>query len=180
MAKAYRASVTVIKEKNLTKNYPLFMLSAELLPGPLLNRLTMGKRSSPKITLVGKGVCFDSGGLDIKPASGMLNMKKDMGGAAQVLGPLIMDGFPRLRVLILPLKMQSQAMHSTSRRSPNEKGDNRRGGNTDAEGRLILSDALTEASKDKPEMIIDFATLTGAARVAVGQIYLLCFVIMIN
>ena len=140
---------------------------------PCLIDLRWGKTSSPKITLVGKGVCFDSGGLDIKPASGMLNMKKDMGGAAQVLGlaHMIMDSRLSVRLRVLIPAVENAISGDAFR--PRDVLQTRKGltvevGNTDAEGRLILSDALTEASKEKPEMVIDFATLTGAARVAVG------------
>ena len=175
IAKAYRASVTVIKGKELlTKNYPsVHAVGRASSRAPCLIDLQWGKRSSPKITLVGKGVCFDSGGLDIKPATGMLNMKKDMGGAAQVLGlaHMIMDAGLSIRLRVLIPAVENAISGDAFR--PRDVLQTRKGitvevGNTDAEGRLILSDALTEASKDKPEMIIDFATLTGAARVAVG------------
>ena len=175
IARTHKASITVIKGKDLlTKNYPsIHAVGRASSRPPCLIDLRWGKTSSPKITLVGKGVCFDSGGLDIKPASGMLNMKKDMGGAAQVLGlaHMIMDsGLPvRLRVLVPAVE---NAISGDAFR-PRDVLQTRKGltvevGNTDAEGRLILSDALTEASKEKPEMVVDFATLTGAARVAVG------------
>ncbi len=175
MAKKHRAKVKVIVGMALlTQNYPsVHAVGRAAAQEPRLVDITWGKANAPRVTLVGKGVCFDSGGLDIKPASGMLNMKKDMGGAAQVLGlaHMIMDAkLPvRLRVLVPAVEnaISGNAFH------PRDILQTRKGltvevGNTDAEGRLILSDALAEAARDKPEMIIDFATLTGAARVALG------------
>ena len=175
IARTHKASITVIKGKDLlTKNYPsIHAVGRASSRPPCLIDLRWGKTSSPKITLVGKGVCFDSGGLDIKPASGMLNMKKDMGGAAQVLGlaHMIMDSGLSVRLRVLIPAVENAISGDAFR--PRDVLQTRKGltvevGNTDAEGRLILSDALTEASKEKPEMVIDFATLTGAARVAVG------------
>lgn len=140
---------------------------------PRLLDLSWGNKKHPKVTLVGKGVCFDSGGLDLKNASGMLLMKKDMGGAAHVLGlaRLIMQiKLPvRLRVLIPAV----ENVVSSNAYRPGDVITMRSGktveiGNTDAEGRLILADALTEAIDDSPDLLIDIATLTGAARVAVG------------
>ncbi|MFP6747334.1 MAG: leucyl aminopeptidase family protein [Alphaproteobacteria bacterium] len=128
---------------------------------------------APRLTLVGKGVCFDTGGLDLKPAAGMLKMKKDMGGAATVLGlaTMIMSaGLPvRLRVLIPAVE---NAVAGNAYR-PGDVLQTRKGltvevGNTDAEGRIVLCDALAEASSETPDLIIDIATLTGAARVALG------------
>jgi leucyl aminopeptidase len=123
--------------------------------------------------LVGKGVCFDTGGLDIKPDSGMLNMKKDMAGAATALALAHMIIGRRLKVrLRVIIPAVENAISGTSFR-PRDVYTSRRGisveiGNTDAEGRLILADALTLADEEKPAMIVDFATLTGAARVALG------------
>jgi leucyl aminopeptidase len=140
---------------------------------PRLIDLTWGKKSHPKVTLVGKGVCFDSGGLDLKPSAGMLLMKKDMGGAAHVLGlahMIMAAGLPvRLRVLVAAV----ENMVSGDSFRPLDVLRTRKGltvevGNTDAEGRLILCDALAEACRDKPGLLVDFATLTGAARVALG------------
>ncbi len=140
---------------------------------PCLIDLTWGDASHPKITLVGKGVCFDTGGLDLKNAGGMKMMKKDMGGSAQALGlaSMIMDAeLPvRLRVLIPAVE---NAVSGNAMR-PLDVVDTRKGltieiGNTDAEGRVVLSDALYEACTEQPELIVDFATLTGAARVALG------------
>jgi leucyl aminopeptidase len=176
MARPHRAKVKIIVGKGLlSENYPsVHAVGRAAAQEPRLIDITWGKGGNPRVTLVGKGVCFDSGGLDIKPAGGMLNMKKDMGGAGQVLGlaHMIMDAkLPvRLRVLVPAVEnaISGNAFH------PKDILQTRKGltvevGNTDAEGRLILSDALTEAASDKPEMIIDFATLTGAARVALGS-----------
>ncbi|MDE0808066.1 MAG: leucyl aminopeptidase family protein [Alphaproteobacteria bacterium] len=176
MARPHKAKVKVIVGKGLlSENYPsVHAVGRASAQEPRLIDITWGKGGHPRVTLVGKGVCFDSGGLDIKPAGGMLNMKKDMGGAAQALGlaHMIMDAkLPvRLRVLVPAVEnaISGNAFH------PKDILQTRKGltvevGNTDAEGRLILSDALTEAASDKPAMIIDFATLTGAARVALGS-----------
>ena len=144
-----------------------------LFRSPRLVDIRWGNKKSKKITLVGKGVTFDTGGLDIKPSSGMLLMKKDMGGAANILGlasMLILNQVDiNLRVLI-PIVENSISGNSFR---PGDILKSRNGttveiGNTDAEGRLILADALTLADEDKPEIIIDMATLTGAARVAMG------------
>ncbi len=132
-----------------------------------------GRADAPRVTLVGKGVCFDSGGLDMKPASAMKLMKKDMGGAAHALGlasMIMADGLDvRLRVLIPAVE---NSVSSTAMR-PLDVVATRKGlsveiGHTDAEGRVILADALALASEDKPDLILDFATLTGAARMALG------------
>jgi leucyl aminopeptidase len=140
---------------------------------PRLIDLRWGAPSNPRVTLVGKGVCFDSGGLDLKPAAAMKLMKKDMGGAANLLGlgDMIMDaGIPvRLRILIPAVE---NSVSGASLR-PLDVVATRRGltveiGNTDAEGRVILADALAEASRERPALIVDCATLTGAARVALG------------
>jgi len=140
---------------------------------PRLLDLHWGNKNHPKITLVGKGVCFDSGGLDIKPSAAMRNMKKDMGGAAHVMGlaHLIMShDLPiQLRVLIPSVE---NAVSSNAFR-PGDVLTTRKGltvevDNTDAEGRLVLCDALSEACNDDPELIVDYATLTGACRVALG------------
>jgi len=140
---------------------------------PRLLDLGWGEPDHPKVTLVGKGVTFDTGGLDIKSAAGMLLMKKDMGGAANVLGlahAIIDARLPvRLRVLI---PIVENAISGASFR-PGDVIRSRAGitveiGNTDAEGRLILADALSLADTDKPELLLDMATLTGAARAALG------------
>jgi len=140
---------------------------------PRLIDIRWGKASDPKVTIVGKGVCFDSGGLDLKPPTGMKMMKKDMGGAANALGlarMIMMAGLPvRLRVLV-PAVENSVSGNAFR---PLDVLQSRAGitveiGNTDAEGRLILADALYEGASEKPEMMVDFATLTGSARVALG------------
>jgi leucyl aminopeptidase len=175
LAKSYQAKITHIVGDNLLKNnYPtIHTVGRASDDPPRLIDLRWGNKKHPKVTLVGKGVCFDTGGLDIKPASAMLLMKKDMGGAAHVLGlaRMIMDAkLPiQLRVLIPAVE---NAISGNAYR-PGDVIKSRKGltieiGNTDAEGRLVLADALTEAVSEKPELLIDLATLTGAARVALG------------
>jgi leucyl aminopeptidase len=140
---------------------------------PRLIDLRWGNKNARKITLVGKGVCFDTGGLDLKPSAGMLLMKKDMGGAACTLGLAQMlmqlDAPLQLRVLIPAVE---NSIDGSSYR-PSDVLRSRKGlrveiGNTDAEGRLVLADALAEADVERPDLLIDMATLTGAARVALG------------
>jgi leucyl aminopeptidase len=175
LAKAHKAKVrTIVGDDLLKQNYPtIHAVGRASTRAPRLIDLTWGKASHPKVTLVGKGVCFDTGGLDLKPAAGMLMMKKDMGGAATVLAVASMimaTGLPvRLRVLI-PAVENSVSGNAFR---PMDVITTRKGitveiGNTDAEGRLILCDALHEGAREKPEMMIDCATLTGAARVALG------------
>jgi leucyl aminopeptidase len=174
LAKKHSAKVQVTSGAALARNFPLVhAVGAGSARAPRLIDMTWGKASGPKITLVGKGVCFDTGGLDIKSDTGMLNMKKDMGGAATALAlahMIMADGLKvRLRVIIPAVE---NAISGTSFR-PRDVYVSRKGisveiGNTDAEGRLILADALTLAGEDKPSLVIDFATLTGAARVALG------------
>jgi leucyl aminopeptidase len=158
----------------LAENYPtIHAVGRASTRAPRLVDIVWGDDGAPKVTLVGKGVCFDTGGLDLKPASGMKMMKKDMGGAAIVLGlaqAIMSARLPvRLRVL-LPLVENSVAGNAIR---PLDIVRTRKGltveiGNTDAEGRLILCDALAEASAENPALLIDVATLTGAARVALG------------
>ncbi|WP_019028691.1 leucyl aminopeptidase family protein [Colwellia piezophila] len=164
----------IIGDELLVQNYPtIHAVGRASIHTPRLVDLTWGDSKNPQVTLVGKGVCFDSGGLDMKPAAGMRNMKKDMGGAAHVLGlaQLIMAfNLPiNLRVLIPAVE---NAVSSNALR-PGDVVTTRKGltveiHNTDAEGRLVLCDALAEAENDEPELIIDFATLTGAMRIALG------------
>jgi leucyl aminopeptidase len=140
---------------------------------PRLIDFTWGKESDPKVTLVGKGVCFDTGGLDIKPDSGMLNMKKDMGGAATALGlaHMIMSRGLKVRLRVLIPAVENAISGASFRPRdifPSRKGITVEIGNTDAEGRLVLADALALADEENPALIADFATLTGAARVALG------------
>ena len=140
---------------------------------PRLIDLKWGSPEAPKVTLVGKGVCFDSGGLDLKPSDNMLLMKKDMGGAAHVLAlaKAVMQLNLNIRLRVLIPAVENSVSGSSFR--PGDVIKTRAGktvevGNTDAEGRLILCDALTEACEESPELLIDVATLTGAARVALG------------
>lgn len=175
IGKKFRAQVTQIKGDDLKrKNYPaVHMVGRASSRPPRLIDLTWGNPKHPKVTLVGKGVCFDSGGLDLKPSGNMYLMKKDMAGAACALaiGSMIMGAkLPvRLRVLIPAVE---NAVSGDAYR-PTDVIKMRNGltvevGNTDAEGRLILADALAEASTEKPALLIDFSTLTGAARTALG------------
>ncbi len=163
-----------VGDELLARNFPMIHAvgRAAAVP-PRLIDFTWGDPSAPKVTLVGKGVCFDSGGLDLKTAAGMELMRKDMGGAANVLGLAAMimaAGLPvRLRVLIPAVE---NAVSGNAFR-PGDMLDSHKGltveiGNTDAEGRLILADALAAADTEAPDLLIDMATLTGAARVAVG------------
>ena len=175
LGKAYKATVSVIVgDELLQKNYPMVhAVGRASSRAPRLIDLTWGKPGDPKVTLVGKGVCFDTGGLDLKPASGMLNMKKDMGGAATMLavaGMIMGTNLPvRLRLLI-PAVENSVSGNAFRPLDvvPTRKGITVEIGNTDAEGRLILCDALHEGASEKPTMMVDCATLTGAARVALG------------
>lgn len=158
----------------LERNFPLIhAVGRAAAEPPRLVDLTWGDASHPKVTLVGKGVCFDTGGLNLKPDNSMLLMKKDMGGAATALAAaaIIMgEALPvRLRVL---LPIVENAVSAPSFR-PGDIYRSRKGlsveiGNTDAEGRLILADALAYADEEAPDLLIDYATLTGAARVALG------------
>jgi leucyl aminopeptidase len=164
----------IVGDDLLAENFPtIHAVGRASDRAPRLVDIVWGDSAAPKVTLVGKGVCFDTGGLDLKTASGMRLMKKDMAGAAIVLGlaQAIMDAsLPvRLRVLLPMVEnaVSGNAVH------PMDIVRTRKGltveiGNTDAEGRLILCDALAEASTEKPELLIDMATLTGAARVALG------------
>ena len=125
------------------------------------------------MTLVGKGVCFDTGGVDLKPSSGMLIMKKDMGGAANVLAlaQMIMDAKLKVRLRVLIPAVENAVAGNAFRPLdiyPSRKGPTVEIGNTDAEGRLVLADALALADEEKPDLLIDLGTLTGAARVALG------------
>ncbi len=175
LAAEFDAKITVlIGEDLLTNNYPLVhAVGRASSRTPRLIDITWGDPDAPKVTVLGKGVCFDSGGLDLKSAAGMALMKKDMGGGAHALGlaRMIMSaGLPvRLRVLVPAVE---NAVSGNAFR-PHDVFRSRKGttveiGNTDAEGRLILADALTEAADQDPALLVDFATLTGAARVALG------------
>jgi leucyl aminopeptidase len=175
LADRYDAQVRIIAGDDLlAQNFPLVhAVGRGAAEAPRLVELMHGPDNGLKVTLVGKGVCFDTGGLDIKPSSAMLLMKKDMGGAATALAlaSMLLDAdLPvRLRVL-LPIVENSVSAGSFR---PSDIYRSRKGltveiGNTDAEGRLVLADALTFASEDAPDLLFDFATLTGAARVALG------------
>ena len=175
LAKTYKAKITVlVGDQLLKKNYhTIHAVGRGATDAPRLIDFTWGDPKHPKLTLVGKGVCFDTGGYDLKPSSGMLRMKNDMGGSAQVLGlaRMIMDAGlkVRLRVLIPAVKnMVSGDAFLPMDILTTRKGTTVEVGNTDAEGRLVLCDALTEADSESPALIIDYATLTGAARVALG------------
>jgi leucyl aminopeptidase len=158
----------------LAANFPLIhAVGRAAEEPPRIVDFTFGPENAPKVTLVGKGVCFDTGGLDIKPSTGMLIMKKDMGGAATALAlaSMIMDAQLPLRLrVIIPIVENAIAGNAFR---PGDIYRSRKGlsveiGNTDAEGRLILADALALADEDEPDLLFDFATLTGAARVALG------------
>ncbi|QIZ85825.1 leucyl aminopeptidase family protein [Bermanella marisrubri] len=175
LAEEFNGSFNEIVDASLIEqNYPMIHAVGRASENrPRLLELKWGKESDPKVTLVGKGVCFDSGGLDLKPANAMRLMKKDMGGAAHVLGVahLVMShALPvQLRVLIPAVE---NAVSANAFR-PGDVLNTRKGlkveiDNTDAEGRLVLCDALTDACEQNPDLIIDFATLTGACRIALG------------
>lgn len=175
LGRGHKAEVKVITGDALLKqNYPtIHAVGRASDDAPRLIDLRWGRKSDPKVTLVGKGVCFDTGGLDLKPAAGMLRMKKDMGGGAHALGlaHLIMALKLRVRLRVLVPAVENNVAGNAFR--PLDVITTRKGitveiGNTDAEGRLVLCDALAEADSEDPDMILDFATLTGAARVALG------------
>ncbi len=161
-------------EDLLAENFPMIhAVGRAAAQAPRLIEITAGDPGAPKVTLVGKGVCFDTGGLDIKPSSAMLLMKKDMGGAANALGlaHLLLASGAKVRLKVLIPAVENAISASAFR--PGDVLASRKGlsveiGNTDAEGRLVLADALTLAGEETPELVIDFATLTGAARVALG------------
>ena len=174
LARRHKARVTVVEgEQLLKKNYPaIHAVGRASSRAPRLIDLRWGAKG-PRVTLIGKGVCFDSGGLDLKPAGGMLLMKKDMGGGAHALGlaGMIMDAKLPVRLRMLVPAVENSVSGDAFR--PLDVLQTRKGlsvevGNTDAEGRLVLCDALAEADREKPDLLLDFATLTGAARVALG------------
>jgi leucyl aminopeptidase len=175
LAKRFGASFScVVGDDLIRQNFPLIHAVGMASPrAPRLIDLTWGDPAHPKVTLVGKGVCFDSGGLDLKPSSGMLIMKKDMGGAANVLALalMVMDAKLKLRLRVLIPAVENAVAGNAFR--PLDIFRSRKGitveiGNTDAEGRLVLADALALADEEKPDLLIDLGTLTGAARVALG------------
>jgi len=170
------AQVRVTSGADLAEGYPLIAAvgaAATVERAPRLIELEWGKPDDPRVAIVGKGVCFDSGGLDLKTASGMRIMKKDMGGAAHALAlaRLIIEARLPIRLHLLIPAVENAVSGSGFR--PGDIVRSRKGlfveiDNTDAEGRLILADALAKAAEAEPELIVDFATLTGAARVALG------------
>jgi leucyl aminopeptidase len=175
LAARHHAKVAVTRgDQLLEANLPLIHAAGRAAEKPpRLADFSLGDESKPKVTLVGKGVCFDSGGLDIKPESGMSLMKKDMGGAAAALAlaSMIMDSGIAIRLRVL-IPIVENAISGNAMRPgdiyKSHKGLSVEIGNTDAEGRLILADALALADEEAPELLVDFATLTGAARVALG------------
>jgi leucyl aminopeptidase len=173
LAASHGARCQVLAGSELA-GYPMLRaVGAASARAPRLIDLRWGERAAPRVTLVGKGVCFDSGGLDLKPPAGMLLMKKDMGGAACALG--LADLIMRLQVQV-QLRVLIPAVENSVGGAAYRPGDvlrSRKGltveiGNTDAEGRLVLADALAEADLEQPDLLIDLATLTGAARTALG------------
>jgi leucyl aminopeptidase len=176
LAKRSGGHLKVTSGAELERGYPLIAAvgaAAVLQRAPRLIELEWGKREHPRVAVVGKGVCFDSGGLDLKAASGMRIMKKDMGGAAHALAlaQLIVENRLPVRLHLLIAAVENAVSGAAYR--PGDIIKSRKGlfvevDNTDAEGRLVLADALARAAEEKPELIVDFATLTGAARVALG------------
>jgi leucyl aminopeptidase len=175
LAQAFGARLDVVKgEDLLTRNFPaIHAVGRASHRAPRLVELNWGDDAHPRLAIVGKGVCFDTGGLDIKGADGMRNMKKDMGGAAHALGlaRLVMALKLPVRLQLLVPAVENAIGPNAFR--PGEVLATRQGlsvevDNTDAEGRLVLCDALTYAAESKPALLMDFATLTGAARIALG------------
>jgi leucyl aminopeptidase len=175
LAKTHGAKISVVSGAALKKNYPLIAAVGQGSErAPRLIELNWGAANAPRVTLVGKGVCFDSGGYDLKPSAAMLAMKKDMGGAACALAVagMVMGAGLHLRLRVLIPAVENSVSGTAMR--PGDVFTSRKGltveiGNTDAEGRLILADALADADDQKPELMIDIATLTGAARAATGM-----------
>ncbi|MBY0283699.1 MAG: leucyl aminopeptidase family protein [Sphingomonas sp.] len=176
LADRFAATLTVTRGDALATGYPMIHTvgqAASRERAPRLIELEWGSPDHPRVAIIGKGVCFDSGGLDIKPSSGMRLMKKDMGGAAHALAlaGLVMAAGLKLRLHLLIPAVENAIAGNAFR--PGDVLRTRHGmtvenTNTDAEGRLILGDALTKAAEGNPSLILDFATLTGAARVALG------------
>jgi leucyl aminopeptidase len=176
IAKAHKAELTVTRGEALESGYPMIHAVGKAASrdfAPRLIELIWGDPRHPRVALVGKGVCFDSGGLDLKPAAGMRLMKKDMGGAAHALAlaEAVMTARLPVRLHLLVAAVENAVSGGAFR--PGDILKSRAGvsveiDNTDAEGRLVLGDALTKAVEDKAELIVDFATLTGAARTALG------------
>ena len=175
LARKHGAKVSVTSGARLSKNYPLIAAVGQGSDrAPRLIEFLWGKAGAPRVTLVGKGVCFDSGGYDLKPSAAMLTMKKDMGGAACALAVagMVMGAKLNLRLRVLIPAVENSVSGSAMR--PGDVFASRKGltveiGNTDAEGRLVLADALADADEENPDLLIDIATLTGAARAATGM-----------
>jgi leucyl aminopeptidase len=175
IAARYGASFNcIVGDELVRQNFPLIhAVGMASTRAPRLIDFSWGDPDLPKVTLVGKGVCFDTGGLDLKPSSGMLIMKKDMGGAANVLAlaQMVMDAQLKVRLRVLVPAVENAVAGNAFRPLDifkSRKGLNVEIGNTDAEGRLVLADALALADEEKPDLLIDLGTLTGAARVALG------------
>ena len=176
LAKEFGAKLTVTKGDPLEQGFPMIHAvgrAADKAFAPRLIELHWGDPSHPRLAVIGKGICFDSGGLDIKPSSAMRLMKKDMGGAAHALALARLIMGARLPVSLHLLTPAAENAVGGNAFRPGDILRSRKGltveiGNTDAEGRLVLADALTRAGEEQPELVIDYATLTGAARVAVG------------
>lgn len=175
LAQENKAKLTqIIGDDLLKQNYAsIYTVGRASDDPPRLLDLRWGNPKHPRLTLVGKGVCFDSGGLDIKPASYMLLMKKDMAGAAHVFGLARMIMQAKLPVYLRVLVPAVENVISGNAYRPGDIIKSRKGltievGNTDAEGRVVLADALAEAVSEKPDLLIDITTLTGAARIALG------------
>lgn len=175
LAETFNAALSVIAgDELIDQNFPMIHAVGRASTGvPRLLDMVWGNLDNPKITLVGKGVCFDTGGLNLKPGASMSLMKKDMGGAANVLGlaRMIMQAQLPVRLRVLIPAVENSVSGNAFRPGdvlPSRKGITVEIGNTDAEGRLVLGDALTLAAEEEPQLIVDMATLTGAARVALG------------
>jgi leucyl aminopeptidase len=174
LAARYRGDCQVHSGETLTRDYPLIAaVGAGSARAPRLIDCRWRRPGAPRVTLVGKGVCFDSGGLDLKPSAAMLLMKKDMGGAACALGlaQLLLQLSAPIELRLLIPAVENSVSGNAYR--PGDVWRSRKGltveiGNTDAEGRLVLADALADADAEKPDLLIDLATLTGAARTALG------------
>ncbi len=174
LAETHGAGVSAICGEELRERFPMIhAVGRAAAQAPRLIDVAWGDEAAPKVTLVGKGVCFDTGGLDIKPSAGMLLMKKDMGGAAtaMALADMVMGARLPVRLRVIVPVVENAIAGNAFR--PGDVLRSRKGltvevGNTDAEGRLILADALALADEEAPDLLFDFATLTGAARVALG------------
>ncbi|MEO6092779.1 MAG: leucyl aminopeptidase family protein [Novosphingobium sp.] len=176
LARSFRADIHVTRGDALERKFPMVHMvgrAAARSHAPRMIELEWGDPAHPRVAVIGKGVCFDSGGLDIKPSSGMLLMKKDMGGAAHALAlaRLIIGGGLPVRLHLLVPAVENAIGGNAFR--PGDVLRSRKGlsveiGNTDAEGRLVLGDALARAGEREPALMLDFATLTGAARAALG------------